>query len=257
MLHNERARAESFGSDAERYERARPRYPSALLDALVTPETHDVLDVGCGTGKASRGFMERGCTVLGVEVDERMASVARSFGVEVEVGHFETWSPAGRTFDLVASGQAWHWVDPELGPARAAAALRPHGRIALFWNFRRSFGGAGDRAIADCYQRLAPSLAASPLSGSFERLEGSGEHATALERSELFDDVKVSHLSWKQHYTGDEWLDLVGTHSDHRLLDPQALAALLDALTTTIDSLGGVLDVEYETVCVLGDLRSQ
>jgi hypothetical protein len=32
-------------------------------------------------------------------------------GLEVEVAAFETWDPAGRVFDAVIAGQAWHWVD--------------------------------------------------------------------------------------------------------------------------------------------------
>ncbi|MCU1426215.1 MAG: methyltransferase type 11, partial [Actinomycetia bacterium] len=89
VLHEERGRAESFGADAARYDRARPSYPAALVDALTVDEPHEVLDIGCGTGIASRLFAARGCHVLGVEIDERMAAVAREHGIDVELGAFE------------------------------------------------------------------------------------------------------------------------------------------------------------------------
>ncbi len=85
-----------FGQDAVRYDRARPSYPTALIDDLVSDEPGRVLDVGCGTGKAARLFAARGCQVLGVEPDDRMAAVARSYGIPVEVATFEAWDPAGR-----------------------------------------------------------------------------------------------------------------------------------------------------------------
>src|SRR5919108_4120883 len=100
--HQARQVAESFGSDPDRYDRARPRYPDALVDRIVAASPGpDVLDVGAGTGIAARQFQAAGCTVIGVEPDARMAEFARRGGVEVEVATFEDWDPAGRVFDAV------------------------------------------------------------------------------------------------------------------------------------------------------------
>ncbi len=110
-VHTERNRAESFGSVAEQYERFRPSYPSALID-LAALEPLDVLDVGCGTGKAGRLLAERGLHVLGVEIDEEMANVARRHELAVEVAPFERWDAGSRRFDLIVCGQTWHWVNP-------------------------------------------------------------------------------------------------------------------------------------------------
>src|ERR1700741_2435678 len=88
--HRQRQVAESFGMDAERYDRARPSYPGALVDQIVAASPgRDVLDVGCGTGTAPRLFQAAGCRVAGVDPDDRMASVARQGGLEVEVAKFE------------------------------------------------------------------------------------------------------------------------------------------------------------------------
>ena len=73
-----------------------------------------------------------GCRVLGVDVDARMADLARRSGLQVEVATFEAWDPVGRAFDAVIAGQAWHWVDPVAGAAKAAAgatARWPAGRV--------------------------------------------------------------------------------------------------------------------------------
>ena len=92
--HQYREVAESFGSEAERYDRARPSYPSELVDRIVEASPgRDFLDVGIGTGIAARQFRKAGCRVLGVDVDDRMAEVARRSGFEVEVSSFEAWDP--------------------------------------------------------------------------------------------------------------------------------------------------------------------
>ena len=97
--HQAREIAESFGSDADRYDRARPRYPDELVDRIVAgaaPGQHrpDILDVGCGTGIVARQFQAAGCRVLGVDPDARMADLARRHGLEVEVSAFEAWPSA-------------------------------------------------------------------------------------------------------------------------------------------------------------------
>ena len=135
MLFNERARAESFGNVAELYDRARPSYPPALIDALLESRPRRVLDVGCGTGIAGALLAARGCKVLGVEVDPRMAALARRRGLNVEVAALEQWDAAERKFDLAICAQAWHWIEPRAGLARIAQVLPAGARIGLFWNF--------------------------------------------------------------------------------------------------------------------------
>jgi 2-polyprenyl-3-methyl-5-hydroxy-6-metoxy-1,4-benzoquinol methylase len=49
-------RARLYGEEAERYDQTRPGYPGELIDEVVgaSPQRLSVLDVGCGTGIASR-----------------------------------------------------------------------------------------------------------------------------------------------------------------------------------------------------------
>src|ERR1700710_344576 len=119
MLYEDRSRAESFGAVAQLYARVRPSYPPELVDALLIDGPRRVLDVGCGTGIAASLLAARGCEVLGVEIDKRMAAVARARGIEVELAQFERWDERGRHFELLTSAQAWHWVDPLAGAEKA------------------------------------------------------------------------------------------------------------------------------------------
>src|SRR5690349_20105839 len=89
-MHRQRQVAESFGADAERYDKARPRYPDAMIKRIAEASPGPgFLDVGTGTGIAARQLQAAGRQVLGIEVDDRMAAQARARGLTVEVAKFE------------------------------------------------------------------------------------------------------------------------------------------------------------------------
>lgn len=246
-VHDQRHRAEVFGSAAQAYDEFRPSYPGTLVDDLVATAPARALDIGCGTGKAGRLLAARGVDVLGVEIDEDMAEVARRSGLVVEVGSFETWDPAGRTFDLAISGQAWHWIDPALGVPKVAGLLRPGGTLALFWNAVRLEDSTRDllRAV---YARLAPD--ASALGRQLEDTNNP-PYAVDLRDSGLFASVEVRKYPWTRTYTSVEYVQMVQTYSDHLILPAEQRARLADAVTAALDEAGGTVTAQYATLAIV------
>lgn len=239
-MYANRARAESFGAVAANYDRFRPGYPDALIDDLVALGGHDVLDVGCGTGKAARQLVARGMSVLGVEVSAEMAAVARSHGLTVEVAGFEQWDAAGRTFDLIACGQAWHWIDPAVGPAKAAGLLRPGGAAVMFWNHESDLEPAVREVLNEAYRKHAPELL--EMSEKDRKHRAAKPYLADLRASRAFRSVETKEYPLARTYTTDEWVGTVQTHSDHLQLDPVRRAAVADELRDVIDRrLGGMI----------------
>ncbi|MFI0741071.1 class I SAM-dependent methyltransferase [Streptomyces sp. NPDC021100] len=245
--------AESFGADPERYDRARPRYPDALIRRITAagPGPLDVLDVGTGTGIVARHFRAAGHRVLGVEVDDRMAAWARRGGLAVETGAFETWDPSGRTFDAVVSGQTWHWIDPAAGPVKAAEALRLGGRLAVFWNAALPSPEVAE-AFAAVYDRLLPgSLAArqwTPGPDPYGPL--CARAADGIRGSGAFGAPERWRFDWERTYTRDEWLDQLPTSGAHTGLPPEVLERVLDGVGAAVDGLGGAFTLRYAAVAV-------
>lgn len=68
-------RALLFGTVASAYERFRPGYPETLVDEVLAYAGRPVrtaLEIGAGTGKASRAFARRGITVTATDPDRAM-----------------------------------------------------------------------------------------------------------------------------------------------------------------------------------------
>ena len=253
--HQYRQVAESFGVDPERYDRARPRYPDAVVERIVAGSPGpDVLDVGCGTGIAARQFQAAGCRVLGVEPDARMAGFARRTGVEVEVATFETWEPAGRTFDAVVAGQAWHWVDPVAGAAKAAQVLRPGGRLALFWHVFVPPREVAD-AQAAAYRRVAPDAPFAFRARSQEAGRAGALFTTraadGIRKAGGFGDPEEWPVDWERPCTRDEWLDMLPTSGALTQLPPDQRAEVLEEVGAAIDGIGGRFTMHYTTVAIM------
>jgi len=250
MLHEDRSRALSFGADAQRYDRVRPSYPAAMVDDLVgSTDAPEVLDVGCGTGISSRLFRDRGCRVLGLEPDPRMAEYARATGLDVEEGTIEGWDDGGRRFDLLTSGQAWHWVDPAQGAERAAGVLRQGGRVGLFWNV-----AVHDPLVLETFEAQYRALDIGIDEHSILLGRGSEDRfplaAEGLRATQHFAGIEQREYHWAKRYTAETWLDQLPTHSDHATLPAEQLDKLVQRIDQAIAELGGAFDVGYRTVLV-------
>lgn len=249
--HCAREIAESFGSEAERYERTRPSYPAAMVEAILASDPGcEVLDVGIGTGISARPFREQGCRVLGVEPDERMAEYARRAGFEVEIATFEDWIPAGRAFDLVIAGQAWHWVDPLLGASKAAEVLRHGGRLALFWNVM-SFPPDFGEGFSAVYRRVLPEFpffqnGAPGGIGSYDPL--TDKAAEGMRQTRRFSEPEQRQFGWERTYTREQWLEQLPTFGGHSRIPADKLVDLLAGVGHVIDSAGGSFTMGYTSV---------
>jgi SAM-dependent methyltransferase len=245
--------AESFGTDPERYDRTRPRYPDALVERIIAASPGpDVLNVGCGTGIEARQFQAAGGKVLGIEPDARMAGFARRTGVDVEVATFEAWDPAGRRFDAVVAGTAWHWVDPVAGAAKAAQALRPGGRLAPFWHVFQLPPEVAE-AFAAVYRRVAPdspftmSTAKSALDG-YQLLFAKA--ADGIREVGGFSEPEQWRFDEERSYTRDEWLDQLPTSGALTRLPADRLAEVLAGVGAAIDAIGGSFTMPTTTMAV-------
>jgi SAM-dependent methyltransferase len=212
----------TFDQDAELYDKARPEYPEQIFDDLFVlgglERTAEVLELGCGTGKATSHLARRGCSVVGMELGENLAAVARRNlvqfpRVEVVTSPFESWEPHESRFDLVFAASSWHWLDPEVRYAKAARVLKPGGVLAIVDN-GHAFPDGFDpffTEIQKSYEELGEPHLEWPPPGP----EREPERREEIERSNLFEVVGVKRHVWPVEYSAETYIDVLNTYSGH------------------------------------------
>jgi SAM-dependent methyltransferase len=246
--HGERVQRLVFGEVAEDYERHRPDYPDALMDELVAiagvKSGDPALEIGAGTGKATRRLLDRGLDVTSLEPDPAMAAVARQQAPAATfvVSGFEDWPLVPDHFAVVVAAQSWHWVDDEIGPRKAAGALRPGGWIALIWNRPDLDACAWHDDLQPIYKRITPGMEHNVRKSFSNTVPRAVDH---LVRDGYFGPPVQRLVPWSARYTTDEYIAFLNTHSDKRMLPEEQRTALFDAIRASLDAAGGVIDHPY------------
>ena len=219
----------TFDEDAELYDRARPHYPHQLFDDLLQMAELEpgarLLEIGCGTGRATMPLARLGFSILCVELGENMAAVARHNlapfpEVNIDVVPFEEWDTGGERFELAFCAQVWHWLDPDVRYRKAADLLKPFGFLAIV-DVEHAFPKDADRFfvdIQDIYREIGEDHPNEQWPPPLP--EDVPDFRDEIEASGLFGDVQARRYVWELVYTADEYIDLLNTFSGHIAMEP-------------------------------------
>jgi len=233
----------TFEEVPDLYDRARPGYPAKLFDDLVElaklPEGARLLELGCGTGKATLPLAERGFELVCVELGQSLAHVARrnlaAFPkVQIVQTAFEEWEPPRMPFDAVVAFTAFHWIDPEVRYPKPAALLRRTGALAVV-STQHVLPEGGDPffvEVQDDYDAIVPSDETRPPPHPSEVSDLSEEMAA----SGLFHPAAVRHQLWDVVYSAGEYIGVLDTYSGHRSLDGATRERLYERIRRRIES---------------------
>lgn len=198
--------ARSFEHTAEDYERGRPGYAEAALDALELPPDATVLDLAAGTGKLTRQLVPRFARVIAVEPLDGMRAVLARVVPEAEAlpGSADAIPLPDDSLDAVFVGEAFHWFADAEVLLEIARVLQPRGILAILFNQKDGdFEPKLPEAFWDAYHAVAiekppeqtvrTGLWRAPFPGPFEPLaEASYPNPVELDR----EGILAQAASW-------------------------------------------------------------
>jgi SAM-dependent methyltransferase len=247
----------SFEARADEYRLARPPYPEQLYEILeqrcgLGPGLR-VLEIGPGTGQATRQLLARGASVVAVEPGVRLAAhlaadLTRDT-LQIVNDSIEAAPLPDAGFDLVASATAFHWVRPTIALPRLARALRDDGWLAVWWT------AFGDRtrptpfrsALDTLYDRNFPHEPRDPPHGPLNIESWRDE----LSQGGWFTRPEVEQLRWEHPLTPEGARRLFGSFPNVNELEPARREEHLDAIAALVREAGGVVLDPYVTVLYL------
>ena len=243
------SRALSFGAIPEAYERFRPGYPAELFDMVMTYAGQPVrtaLEIGAGTGKATRLFAKRGVTVTATEPDGAMlAELLKHVPANVKTvqAAFEDLRPS-QSYGLVYAAAALHWTNPEGRWSRMAALLEPGGVVASFAGPAR----LADRAVQDAVRAArAPFLASDEVPSPDGTPPGHDMQwpGTELRRSEWFADVQQLVIERRLTMTARDYVGHLSTISAYLELpaseQAQVYSQIMQVLPETVEVAADII----------------
>jgi hypothetical protein len=236
-----------FGEVAADYDEARPGYPSEIIDGLRAYHggvPAALVEVGAGTGLATRTLLGLGAPMTCVEPDRRMAAALadRFPDVEVVPVAFEEWAPPAGGVPALACAMAWHLLDPATRNRRAYDALAPGGTLAVFGHRYAYADPAHGATLAAAFRSADPDQRGDRPDAWFR---------ADVADSGLFSDIRA--LSFRRAVRLDTaaYLRLVGTFSPQLRRPPELRRRVLDAVGAAVDGFGGAVVLDLRTALVL------
>jgi SAM-dependent methyltransferase len=210
-----------------------------MFDELfrLLPSRPAVLEVGPGTGQATRDLLSRGASVHAVEIGPAMAAKLRevlpSPALTVVVGDFEEVEVAAHSFDAVFSATAYHWISAKAQVDRPAHVLKPGAMVAIVdLNQVSSPADKGFFAAAQTiYQQYGEGHTGPPAP---ERNAVDPPIHRALRDDPRFSSVELRTYDWDQTYSAADYRKLMLSYSGTQLMTPLARRGLLDDMETFI-----------------------
>jgi SAM-dependent methyltransferase len=242
-----------YSPAAEAYQQVRPRYPQEVLDRVVEmaqiSSRSTLLEVGCGPAIATPAFAALGCQMVCVEPNPDFYHLAQQTcerypNVELQNCSFEEWELAPQRFDAVLAASSFHWISPEVGYSKAAAALRPGGHLILLWNKELQPRYEIYQQLSTVCQTHAPSLNRAYENSVMQAaiLDELGQMAI---ESGYFKDIQSGHIEVEVTYSVDQYLMLLNTYSPYLKLETEQKQTLFAGLREVLEQNGETVQLSY------------
>lgn len=207
--------SEIFNRMAEYYDKYRPSYPHEIIDAIIHSlrltsgfsEGRRILEIGCGSGKATEQLIGNGFEILGLdpgrELIEKGKARFKGENVKLVASRLEDFPVQTNYFDAVLSAQAFHWVSKPLGYEICSAALKRGGYLMIFWNIELIEDTPHDDEFYKIIHKYNAYI--STMKGEDYYKKRVPAISGEIAQSGFFEKPEILQVYWEKTYTAKEY----------------------------------------------------
>ena len=243
----------TFDTAVQQYEKMRPEYVPALYEDIFQYKQLDAsshaIEVGIGGGEATLPVLKTGCKVTAVEYGSNFAALCRHKFREfpafsVVTSKFEDFTYENNSCDLIYSATAFHWVPEEIGYQKVFELLKSGGAFARFAN--HPYKDKGREALHQAIQKVYDIYMPNSSEGS-EYDEQSAKKLAEIAEKYGFVDISYKLYHRTRTFNAAEYTALLGTYSDHMVIEEEKRKAFFAEIERVINQFGGQITI-YDTI---------
>lgn len=243
----------TFNEDVKNYDEMRPQYCDELFKDIIEyshiMQGKKAIEIGIGTGHATKPFLETGCEIQAIELGKDLAEYCklkfRDYkNFTVCNAAFEEFECPEESVDLIYAATSFHWIPEEIGYPKISKLLKPGGTLALFWNrpFVSRENDELHQRIQSIYQKYRPSTT-KLLEHDTEKYN---QRKQAIQ-SYGFKDIVVKLYHLTRTFSSSNYIALLNTYSDHRAMPTAIKEPFENEIKEAILHFDDVLYV-YDTI---------
>lgn len=236
-----------FDAIPEEFDKYRPHYSPKLFADLISIAQIDkkksVLELGPGTGQATDAILETGCDYHAIELGKHLATkmtekYSHHSNFHIVNDDFITHDFGDQKFDMIYSARTIQWIPEDVAFSKTFDLLKPGGILAMIH-------------IYSDYKTPNPQLFANiqevykqhyrPVTAYKHR---DFQHANAVNYG--FTDYERREFRGSRRLNADQYISLVGTHSDHITIPEPHRTPFFDGLRKAVLDAGNMIEY-YDT----------
>ena len=248
----------TFDKVPELYAKIRPSYPDELFKSIFEyhhiDKSSKLIEIGIGGGQASSPFLNTGCELTAIEYGENLSDLCRAKfkdfpKFKVVTGKFEDINIEENAYDMIYSASAFHWVPEELGYTKVYSSLKSGGAFVRFANhpFRCKNEPELSNAIDEIYERYYYSYYDKAPAAPLEYTEEAAKLRADIALKYGFKDVTDKLFHRIREFNAQEYIQLLGTYSDHIAIKPPIRERFFNEIQKAIEVYGGTIKL-YDTL---------
>ena len=256
----------TFNTNPKNYDELRPTYVSKMFDDIIEYSSLDkemvALEIGIGTGQASLPFLKRGCHLTAVELGTDLAEFSRKKfkmyeNINIINDDFEHIDLTEKSYDLIYSATAFHWIPIKLGVPKVKRLLKSGGVFA--WLSNHPCPSKEHLEIHNALQRVYHKYGeyfGNNALHDIKSIEDINE-VKLIDRKNIFDTYDFENIVYQSYqstrtFNADEYCKLLCTYSGHINLPEEIKSSFLKDIRDAIFSLGDELIINDTILLVMG-----